>query len=328
MTVTSPILFIDGLNVFMRSFMVANDVTADGNLIGGVVGFIRGLGKYIDQLKPSKVIIVWEQGGPSQRRKHIYSGYKANRHVGNKGLQEVYKTDGKISNQENKVFQLQVLTKALGHLPVCQIYVPDTEADDVIAYMVKRKFQQDDRTKIVVSNDKDFYQLLEDPNVRIFDPIRKILIDSEYVLNTFGISARNFTLARSIIGDPSDNLNGVPGIGFKTVASRLEAFARQDVDLDQVWLRETAMELVKASKLKCYGEIISHQALIERNWKLMYLDTNCLASTQMAKIDYRLEEFKPISNKLEFIKTFTALDIPMTEDMDFTFTVAKTLLIK
>jgi 5'-3' exonuclease len=328
--ITKPILVIDGLNFFLRHFMVNETVTAGGEMVGGVVGFVRGVGKLISQLHPDRVFVVWEQGGASPRRKHIYPDYKANRAT-SKGLQEMYRSDGKFnpnSNAKNKVFQLQLLAKALGHLPICQVYVQDTEADDVVAYLVKRKFQTDAATKIVVSNDKDFYQLLEDPNVRIYDPARKILIDSDYVLKNFGVSPRNITLARSVIGDASDNLDGVPGVGFKTLATRFKDFAREDVDLDQAWLMETAESHTKASKkpLKCFGDIVSHASVVARNWQLMHLDTSCLAASQISKVDFRVENFETVSDKLGFIKTFTAADIPLTTDLDFTFSVAKTLV--
>jgi len=328
--ISKPILVVDGLNFFLRYFMVLETVTAGGELVGGVVGFIRGLGKLISQLHPDRVFVVWEQGGASPRRKHIYSEYKANRAT-NKGLQEVYRNDGKFnpnSNVKNKVYQLQLLSKALGHLPVCQIYVQDTEADDIIAYLVKRKFQTEASTKIVVSSDKDFYQLLEDSSIRIFDPARKILIDSEYVIKNFGVSPRNITLARSVIGDVSDNLDGVPGIGFKTLASRFKDFARDDIDLDQAWLLEASNNEIKANKKapKCFGNIVSHSSVVARNWQLMYLDTSCLAASQISKVDYKVENFQPLINKLSYIKTFTAADILLTNDLDFTFSIAKTLV--
>lgn len=310
--------------------MVNEAVTAGGDLVGGVIGFVRGLGKLINQLHPDRVFVIWEQGGPSPRRKHIYSEYKANRAT-NKGLREVYRNDGKIipsSDQKNKAFQLQLLTKALGHLPVCQIYVPDTEADDIVAYLVKRKFQNEECTKIIVSSDKDFYQLLEDQTVRIFDPARKILIDTQYVIDNFNVSPRNITLARAIIGDPSDNLDGVPGVGFKTVSGRFADFVRTDIDLDQGWLKEAAAKAINEIKKppKCYKDILDNMNIVERNWKLMYLDTNCLASTQIAKVDYKIESFQPVTNKLNFIKTFTGADIPLTEDLDMAFSAAKTLI--
>ena len=109
--ITKPIVVIDGLNYFTRSFMINEAVTAGGDLVGGVVGFVRGLGSIISQLRPDRVFVIWEQGGPSARRKHIYSEYKANRAT-NKGLQEMYRNDGKFnaaSNTKNKIFLMSLL---------------------------------------------------------------------------------------------------------------------------------------------------------------------------------------------------------------------------
>ena len=328
--IQKPVLVIDGLNFFLRHFMANETVSATGELVGGIVGFIKGVGSLVSQLRPDQVIVVWEQGGPSPRRKHIYSEYKANRAT-NTALKTMYRNDGKIipsSDTKNKVFQLQLLAKALGHMPICQIYVPDTECDDIIAYIVKRKFQNDERTKIVVSSDKDFYQLLEDKNIRIFDPARKILIDEAYILEKFGISPRNITLARAVAGDVSDNLDGVSGVGLKTIAGRFPDIARTDIDLDLSWIREASNKALNESKKppKCFSSILSEMNVVERNWKLMYLDTSCLAASQISKVDYKLENFKPICNRLDFIKTFMAADIPLTQDIDLAFSTTRTLI--
>lgn len=330
-TINKPILVIDGFNIFIRYYMVNETVNSNGDLVGGVVGFIKNLGNLITTLHPEKVIVVWEQGGPSPRRKHIFSEYKANRAT-NKALQTVYRSDDRIipSDGKNKIYQLQLLTKALGYLPICQIYIPDTECDDIIAYIVKRKLQNENSTKIIVSNDKDFYQLLEDKSVRIYDPARKILINSDYVFNRFNISPRNITLARALSGDPSDNLDGVSGIGLKTVAKRFPDVARDDIDLDLDWLKEASSKALNESKKapKCYQDVINQISTVERNWKLMYLDTNCLAASQIAKIDFKLENFQPVCNRLDYIKFFISADIPMTTDLDLAFTVSKSLVRK
>jgi DNA polymerase-1 len=328
--IEKPILVIDGLNYFLRHFMVNETVSSNGELVGGVVGFIKGLGSMISTLHPDQVIVVWEQGGPSPRRKHIYSEYKANRAT-SKALQTVYRSDGKLTpnaDGKNKIYQLQLLAKALGNMPVCQVYVQDTECDDIVAYIVKRKLQTSSQTKIVVSSDKDFYQLLEDPTVRIYDPARKILIDEKYILEKFNISPRNITLARAVAGDPSDNLDGVSGIGLKTIAKRFPDIARQDIDLDLSWIKEASVKAINESKKapKCFSDIVGQMDIVDRNWKLMYLDTSCLAANQISKVDYKLENFKPICNRLDFIKTFIAADIPLTQDLDLAFSVSKLLV--
>ena len=328
--IEKPILVIDGLNYFLRHFMVSESISSTGEFVGGVVGFIRGLGSLISTLHPDQVIVVWEQGGPSPRRKHIFSEYKANRAT-NKALKTIYRSDGKImpnADGKNKVYQLQLLAKALGNMPICQVYIPDTECDDIIAYIVKRKLQTSSQTKIVVSTDKDFYQLLEDKTIRIYDPARKILIDEAYILEKFSISPRNITLARAVAGDSSDNLDGVSGVGLKTIAGRFPDVARTDVDLDLDWIKEASNKAINESKKppKCYGDILRDIGVVERNWKLMFLDTYCLAANQISKIDYKLESFKPICNRLNFIKTFIAADIPLTQDLDLAFSTAKSLI--
>ena len=117
-------------------------------------------------------------------------------------------------------------------------------------------------------------------------------------------------------------------IGLKTIAGRFPDVARTDVDLDLDWIKEASNKAINDSKKppKCYGDILRDMGTIERNWKLMYLDTSCLAASQISKIDYKLENFKPICNRLDFIKTFMSADIPLTNDLDLAFSVAKTLV--
>jgi DNA polymerase-1 len=332
-TIKKPILLIDGLNVFIRHFAVNESVTAGGDLVGGVLGFTKALGHLIEQFKPEVVYVVWEQGGPSPRRKSIYSEYKANRAT-NKQLKEMYRQDGKFiaaSDTQNKLFQLQLLTKILGELPVCQLFLQDTECDDIIAYLAKRKFQgRTDTTKIVVSSDKDFYQLLEDPTVRIYDPGKKLLVGADDVLERFGVHVRNITLARAVVGDPSDNLDGIPGIGFKTLTSRYPGIRSGETDLDASWLEEASRKAINESggkKLpKCYSDVLQHLDVVNRNWRLMFLDTSCLAASQIAKIDYKVDNFEPKYNKMNYLKIFSSAGIPVSYDIDNCFNATRLLL--
>src|SRR5574337_465032 len=74
-----PIVIIDGFNVFVRHFVVNESVTTTGEPCGGVVGFLKFLYWVTNNIVPSKLYVVWEQGGGSPRRKKIYPEYKANR---------------------------------------------------------------------------------------------------------------------------------------------------------------------------------------------------------------------------------------------------------
>lgn len=332
------VLVVDGLNVFLRHFMVSEMLNSVGEMVGGALGFVGSLGSVIGRLKPNAVIVVWEKGGASSRRKSIYSEYKANRAAGgnNPAMAEMsYRQDGKFRpavDKTNKVFQLQLCTKLLKCLPVCQVYVENTEADDIVAYLTTQRFghRAEPVRRIIMSSDKDFYQLLEDENVRIYDPAKKILVDKEYVEENFGVTPRNITLARSVIGDPSDNLDGVEGIGFKTISKRMPEFLSRDVDLDVEWLlnkcAESLNEIAAAKPKKkppaCFGAIVENVDVVRRNWKLMYLGgTNALSASQIAQVDGKLDEWNQDPNvqrydKLLFMQELLRANIPFTSSME------------
>lgn len=320
MTIARPIMIVDGFNLFIRHFLVNESVDAAGEAVGGVIGFLKTLRWLCYQQVPAEVFIVWEQGGGSPRRRHIFPEYKANR-AKQKDFNDLYKADGRLNpaaNQENKAKQLAILTKALGFLPMCQLYVKDVECDDVIAWLVKNKFVARDNEKMVVSSDKDFFQLLEDDKVKIYDLTRKIILDQKYVKDTFGISPRNITLARTIAGDQSDNIDGVSGVGLKTVANRFPELISDTEDFDIDWLMARCKTLMEENKKvpKAIENISQNRELIKRNWDLMFLSNGSLAASQIAKLNGRIDDFKPVLNKIEYLKTLTAADIPVTIDLD------------
>ena len=303
-----PIIICDGLNIFVRHFMVNQAVNAKSEPIGGVVGFLKFLDNLLYRWSPAKLIVVWENGGASPRRQKISSAYKANRGKlkpiteqaeANAGMSSYLRSD-----HANKAEQLSTLYQLLKFTPICQIFLKDTECDDIIGYITKYLFK-DDRMKMVVSNDKDFYQLLEDDTVKIYDPARKITLDASYVKETFNISARNFCLARTLVGDPSDNIEGVPGIGLKTVSKRFPAFLNEDKDLtiDEVLDSCRAILSTKSgAKLKAPNDILQSEDVIRRNWKLMYLNSSNLSGSQIEKINGAISMHEPKMDKMGMMK--------------------------
>jgi len=321
-TNSRPIVVVDGMNIFIRHFLVNESMNANGDLYGGAIGFIRAIKNIALTLVPSKMIVVWEQGGASPRRKKIYPEYKANR-VKQKDFQGMYKNDRDelMADSEAKAKQLAFLTKTLKNLPVFQVYLQDCEGDDVVAYLVKSKFTQENCDKIIVSSDKDFYQLLDDPKVKIWNPAKKSLCEGKDVLGDpeYGIAPRNFCLARTIIGDPSDNIDGIGGIKFKTALKRWPDLARTDVDLnidDLLNFSKKQIEILGKKSPKCYSDLIAGEEILRRNWQLMYLSSNCLAPTQIEKINFRLDEEEKLTcNYLGYIKCFMSNEITVTADL-------------
>ena len=111
----------------------------------------------------------------------------------------------------------RLIVKMLHHVPVRQLYVADCEADDVIGYLIRYKFA--DQHCVIVSSDKDYYQLLSEKVVQ-WSPGQKKFITPESVFAKFGVTVENFCTTRAIIGDASDNIKGVKGAGFKTLVKR------------------------------------------------------------------------------------------------------------
>ena len=296
-------------------------MNSHGDMYGGALGFLKSIKSLSKTFSPSKVIVFWEQGGGCPRRRKLFPEYKANR-AKVKDFNGMYKSerDELLMDKENKSRQLSFLTNALGCLPVCQIYVPDCEGDDILAYALKNSFREHNGYKVVVSSDKDFYQLLDDPNVRVFNHMKKTLINGDDVLKEFKISPRNFCLAKALCGDTSDNIPGVPGIKFATAAKRFPFLG----DPNQYWTTDDlvshAKQEIKANpkkEIKSYKDTILNEDIIKRNWQLMYLDTSGgLSASQVDKINFRLTEFKPAVNHIEFLKAFGLHDIPVSQDMN------------
>ena len=317
-----PYLIIDGFNVFLRHFMVNQEISSRSVPIGGAVGFLKAVNYLTAAFCPSKIIVVWESGGPSPRRKRIAPEYKANRsklkeikkiQKGTESMRDVLALD-----DENRVQQLTILANLLKATPVCQVYVPDTECDDVIGYLVKEKFSKHNAKKIIVSNDKDFYQLLDDPMVEIYDPATKNIVNGPKVKEKFGISARNYCLAKTLAGDPSDNIEGVPGVGFKTIAKRFPSLSSEEDDVTIGSLLEQAQEGLTAHKRppRVYSDVAQSEKLLRRNWSLMYLNSSTMSASQISKVNYIVDEHEPMMDKLQLIKIAMEAGISTNFDYD------------
>jgi 5'-3' exonuclease len=327
-----PIVLYDGFNNFIRNLVVNEAMNANGDLYGGALGVLRSIKNITKLFCPKLFVVVWEQGGPSPRRKSIYPEYKANRAKTSKEvLKEGFKTDREflLHDEETKTKQLLFLIKALSNLPILQIYIPETEGDDIVGFLAKREFAQDPSDKIIVSNDKDFYQLLDDPKVKIYDTGKKILVTKETVEQNTGITPRNFALAKACCGDISDNIDGVPGIKFKTLSKRFPDFldSNKDLTIKEV-LDHAKVQLEQNPKkpLKCYQDVLESESIIRRNWQLIYLDTSVFSASQIEKIRYKVQEYSPKMDYLELLRCFSAVSLPITTETTQLTTDLKTLL--
>ena len=161
-----------------------------------------------------------------------------------------------------KVDQIVRLIHYLKCLPVKTLSLDKVEADDIIAYLSTgplRNFE-----KIIVSSDKDMYQLL-DEKTKIYSLHKKTFVTSESLFEEFRITSANFALAKCLCGDVSDNVPGVKGIGFKSVVKKFPILGNEDpVILDDL----LSYAASHASEGIIYRRVIEEAEIVKRNWIL------------------------------------------------------------
>lgn len=287
-----PIFIIDGQNMYLRSYAAYPAMSTHGYQMGGCVGFLKTLQRLCREFQPARVYVTWEGGG-SQRRRKLYPDYKLKRRPDK--LNRFY-GDDIPDTEENKQHQMVTLIGMLKHVPVCQIYVPDCEGDDVVAHLCRGPFRFNQ--KVIVSADKDMYQLLDD-KTRVYSLHRKAFVTDEDLFQEYRIRSHNFALAKCLCGDPGDNVPGVKGIGFKTVSKKFPMLGSDDVILLQDILAYSNSH--KAESVT-YRRVVESTGDVERNWKLVHLDGGMLSADQVRRVGHIIDTFKPTVNRMQLIR--------------------------
>jgi len=288
-------MIIDALNAYFRAYIVDPSLSVNGDPIGGYKGFIKILQKLCRELKPDEVIIAWDGAGGSQKRRNTNKNYKEGRKPIR--LNRSVKTMTGDQEMQNKVWQQYRLMEMLNYMPFIQLVSEGSEADDVIA-MVSQNKKYKGWHKVIVSSDKDFFQLCDEETV-LYRPIQKVFMNKPRILNEFGIHPTNFAMARAIAGDKSDNLEGVRGVGLKTISKKMEFFAQEK--------SVTFKDLLDFCEndntgLKAFSSILECQDTIQDNYKIMQLYSPSISIQVKTKIQYALDNFEAEFNKTEIMK--------------------------
>ena len=270
------ILIIDAMNMLIRSFSLLKAMNPSGTHIGGLVGFLRSLGYVTRIFDPTRVVVVWDGKGGSGNRQNIDPNYKAQRATARITHWGLY--DTREQEQEALIGQLFRTKDYLECLPLHQIVMEKLEADDIIAYLAKNASASNKKVTIV-SSDKDFFQLI-DKNIEIYAPVKKKTFTFENALEEIKVLPQNYNIVKALLGDNSDNLPGVKGLGIKTILSEWKSFTYDPLaSINDVWDHcETQMDGEKPKKI--FAKIIHDWERVLKNYELMNLHDSVLDNSE------------------------------------------------
>ena len=206
----SRVLIIDGLNLFLRNFSVNGMLNDNGIPIGGVMGFLKSLALSIREVNPTRIVIAFDGKGGSTRRRKILPSYKNNRKPGKRMTRwDAWKNYEEEHDSQKS--QIKRLIQYLSTLPINVIQIDNIEADDTIAYITNNLLEKE---VTIMSADQDFLQLVNE-RVTVWSPIKKKFYTPDLVMKDYGVPAHNFLMYKVLMGDKSDNIEGIKGLGPK-----------------------------------------------------------------------------------------------------------------
>ncbi|PIE20145.1 MAG: hypothetical protein CSA66_01370 [Proteobacteria bacterium] len=201
---------VDGSGYVFRAFYAIRSLTtSEGFATNAIYGFTQMVVRLVEDEQPDYLAVVFDPPGPSFRRA-LYADYKANRPPKPKDL----------------VPQLPLVRDVLRAFNIPSLEVEGFEADDVIATLATRA-KGEDVTTVIVSSDKDLMQLVGDDCV-LLDTMKNVRYDAAAVEGKLGVRPDKVLDLLALMGDSSDNIPGVPGIGPKTAAKLLDRFGSLD----------------------------------------------------------------------------------------------------
>lgn len=221
-TVRKKLAIIDGKSVFYRGYYaMPNLATRDGTPTGGVYGFATMSLELIKKYQPDYVCVAWDKSGTNiRRRREIYPNYKA----------------GRKSAPADFYTQIPILHDLLDALNWPLYQFDDYEADDIMGSLA-RQAEQAGLETMLISSDLDMLQCLA-PHTHMYALKRGFsnieLYSPEHFEEKYGISVAQFLDLKSLKGDSSDNIPGVPGIGEKTAVKLLGQYGTLDGIYDNI----------------------------------------------------------------------------------------------
>jgi DNA polymerase-1 len=278
---TKRLALIDGKSVFYRGYYAMPGLSlSDGTPTGGVYGFASLAIELIKKLEPDYVAVAWDKKGTNiRKRRQIYPEYKA----------------GRKKAPDDFYAQIPILYELLEAFGWPLYELDDYEADDILGAFAKEATEKGIETCLLTS-DLDALQLIS-PTVKVYalkNGLSNIEeFDVDYFENKYGIGVEQFLDLKSLKGDSSDNLPGVPGIGEKTAIQLLQQYQT----LDNIYAHIDEIKPTVAKKLVAGKDMAYMSKEVGRIWT----DAPVKLDWAVADVnDTNLEKVASILKRLEF----------------------------
>lgn len=298
---TGKLMLVDGNSILNRAYYGLKGSsmlsTSEGVYTNAVYGFINILLKYMEEENPDHIGVAFDLKGPTFRHTE-FSEYKANR----KGM------------PEELALQVPIIKEVLDAMNIKRLEHEGFEADDILG-SVSLCAEEEGMEVVILTGDRDSLQLAS-KTTKIKLPVTrsKVTETEEYdyngVLNHYGVTPTQFIDVKGLMGDPSDNIPGVPGIGEKTALKLIKQFG----SIDNIYgnIEEVERATIKKSLLE-NKEI----ALLSRKLSLIDREMPHLCNIEELKIqDYNSEKLYKLFVELEFKSLIEKLGLGINNNID------------
>ena len=291
-----PLLLIDGNSLTYRAFFAlpTDLATASGQVTNAVFGFTSMLINLMRDHGHRRMAVAFDRPEPTFRHER-FEDYKANRSAAPDILRQ----------------QMGLVREVVETLGITVLDLAGYEADDIIATLATQA-RDAGLDVIVVTGDRDVYQLVEDPHVKVLYNRRGVsdyvLYDEEGIEGRTGVPPRLYLQYAALRGDPSDNLPGVPGVGEKTAAKLITTYG----GIDGVF------EHLDEQTPKLRTNLAEHEASIRQNAELMQLIADVPIGVTVDDLDRKdpdVDEVRRLFDFLEFHSLAERLTEALGEDL-------------
>jgi DNA polymerase-1 len=274
------ILLLDGNSLAYRAFFAlpTDMATASGQVTNAVYGFTTMLVNLMKDQRPDGVAVVFDRKEKTFRHEAAPE-YKAQREAQPDILYE----------------QIEVIKGLLDTCGIVRLEMAGFEGDDIIATVVERATQSKMET-VVVTGDRDSYQLVHDPLVKVLYNKRGVsdyaLYDESGIVERTGVTPRMYPEYAALRGDPSDNLDGVPGVGEKTAAKLINKYGNLEAVFDAA--DEQTPKLAESLRLS--------RERVLRNAHLMWLRRDVPIDIDISSLapQPHMDDLRSLFQQLEF----------------------------